>query len=121
AEARQRRQASVACGRLELGERFDRERLVDAANLGGPEAGDPQHLREARRHLLPQLVERARAARGEQLRSGGVPHRADASRVSPLELEERGELVEGAADGLFVHACSINLTEHAWTNKPSAA
>jgi len=33
-----------------------------------------------------------------------VPHRADASRVSPLELEERGELVEGAADGLFVHA-----------------
>src|SRR6266516_4356241 len=110
AEARQRRQTAIARRGLEIGQRRDRERVVDLAHLGGAQAGNAEHLRKARRDLLAQLVECARAARGKQLRSGGVLRGPDAKRALPLELEKRGELVEGAANGLFVHACPMNLT-----------
>ncbi len=83
---------------------------MDLAHLGGPEAGDAEHLCQAGRHLLAQLVERARAARGQELRAGGVLHGTDASGVLPLDHEERGELVERLADGVLIHACPINLT-----------
>ena len=110
AEARQRRQTAIARRGLEIGQRLDCERVVDLAHLGGAQAGNAEHLRKARRDLLAQLVECARAARGKELRSGGVLHRPDAKRALPFELEKRGELVEGAANGMLVHACPMNLT-----------
>ena len=84
AEARQRREASVRCGRLEPGERFDRERFVNLAHLGDAEARNAEHLHQPRRHLLAQLLERARAAGGEQLAPGGVLNCAHPAGLLPF-------------------------------------
>src|SRR5688572_113503 len=66
-EARQAGEPAVAGRGLELDQRVDAEQLVDLTDLGDPEAGNSQHLYEARGNLGPQLLEPAHSTGGRQL------------------------------------------------------
>ena len=107
-------------GRLEIVDGLDAELLVDQPDGLGPEAGQPQHLQQARRELREQLVAVLRAPGRRELGDlvgDRLPHARDLRRMplpeSPRHLHRRPpDRVRGAVvrDGLE-HELALDLEQ----------
>src|SRR6266550_1587950 len=100
AEARHLREPAVPRGHLQLGECRDVQLLVDLPHLLDAEPGDLEHLHQARRYFVAQLVEHGRAPAAQQLANDLQRRLAHAVQLRErTTLQRLGEIARVGRDG----------------------
>ena len=100
AEARHLGEPAVPRGHLQLGECRDVQLLVDLPHLLDAEPGDLEHLHQARRNFVAQLVEHGRAPAAQQLANdlqGRLAHAVELGERAALQ--RLGEIARIGRDG----------------------